>query len=242
MLRVPSSTWSSRFLYSRLSQTLIALPWRPLSWPMRMPSGWIAVGAEGRVAARCRGRACPRRPRRPLAAFLRLAHALRQHLHQLVEAAHLLDLLLLLLGEELVGQGFQPFGRHVLGHAQLDQLQPLEHVAEHQVEAVEVLLVLHQRRARQVVEFLDRRSITSRSMRLHEHEVFLERHRHLGLLELVEEGLEHRRWAYSNGCLSEDEGRRGPCPASIAPLGAWPGQDELVVAGFANGKGIVANL
>ena len=51
MLRVPSSTESSRFLYSRLSQTFTALPWRPLSWPIRTPSGIVAVGAEGRGAA-----------------------------------------------------------------------------------------------------------------------------------------------------------------------------------------------
>src|SRR5580693_8687794 len=49
MLRVPSSTESSRFLYSRLSQTLIALPWRPLSWPMRMPSGWKPLAPNGEV-------------------------------------------------------------------------------------------------------------------------------------------------------------------------------------------------
>ncbi len=39
MLRVPSSTWSSRFLYSRWSQTLAALPWRLPASPTRMPSG-----------------------------------------------------------------------------------------------------------------------------------------------------------------------------------------------------------
>ncbi|MNC50234.1 hypothetical protein D3C75_994630 [compost metagenome] len=39
MLRVPSSTESSRFLYSRWSQTLAALPWRLPASPTRMPSG-----------------------------------------------------------------------------------------------------------------------------------------------------------------------------------------------------------
>ncbi|MNN36593.1 hypothetical protein D3C81_1504950 [compost metagenome] len=39
ILRVPSSTWSSRFLYSRWSQTLTALPWRLPASPMRIPSG-----------------------------------------------------------------------------------------------------------------------------------------------------------------------------------------------------------
>jgi hypothetical protein len=39
MLRVPSSTVSSRFLNSRFSHTLTARKLRPPSWPMRMPSG-----------------------------------------------------------------------------------------------------------------------------------------------------------------------------------------------------------
>ncbi len=81
-------------------------------------------------------------------ALLLFLQALLQGLHQLLEAAHGLDLRLLLVGQELLGQGLEPLGRDVGGEAVLDGLQPLEHVAEHPVELVEVLLVLHQAGAR----------------------------------------------------------------------------------------------
>src|SRR5262249_3576220 len=47
-------------------------------------------------------------------AFLGAAHALLHDLPQLLEAAHGLDLLLLLLGEEAIGEPLQPLGRDVL--------------------------------------------------------------------------------------------------------------------------------
>ena len=49
ILRVPSSTESSRFLYSRLSQTFTALKFLFLSWPMRTPSGLYPSEPKGEV-------------------------------------------------------------------------------------------------------------------------------------------------------------------------------------------------
>ena len=65
---------------------------------------------------------------------------------QLVEAAHRLDLLLLLLGEIFLGELLQPLGRDLGRERLLHQFEALEDVAEHAVELVEVALVLHQRR------------------------------------------------------------------------------------------------
>src|SRR6185436_928825 len=47
MLRVPSSTESSRLRYSRWSQTLAALRLRPFACPMRTPSGLWAYAPNG---------------------------------------------------------------------------------------------------------------------------------------------------------------------------------------------------
>ena len=148
MLRVPSSTSSSRSLNSRLSQTLTARKLRLPSWPMRTPSGIVAIGAVGRGA----GGADPFRA--ALVAALLLGQALAQRLQQLVEAAHRLDLLLFFFGEVFLGQLLQPLGRD-LGLDRLRRLKPLEDMAEHAIELVEIALVLHQARARQIIEFLD---------------------------------------------------------------------------------------
>src|SRR5471030_318872 len=102
MLRVPISTVSSRFLYSRLSQTLTARPSRLLSWPMHA-LGIEAVGAERRGA----GGADPFAA--ALVALLLLLETLLQRLHDLLPAAQRLDLRLLLVGQQLLGQLAQPF-------------------------------------------------------------------------------------------------------------------------------------
>ena len=78
------------------------------------------------------------------------------------------------------------------GQRLLDQIEALEHVAEHAVELVEIALVLHQRRARQVVEILDPAVGEILLHRLHQREIFAQRHRHAGRSQLVEEGGEHR--------------------------------------------------
>ena len=75
--------------------------------------------------------------------------------------------------------------------ASLDQVEALEHVAEDAVELVEIALVLHQRRAREIVEILDPPVGEILLHRLHQGEVFAQRHRQAGLLELMEEGREH---------------------------------------------------
>ena len=51
ILRVPSSTLSSKFLKSRLSQTLIAFLCLLSFWPMRIPSGLYPYAPKGEVPA-----------------------------------------------------------------------------------------------------------------------------------------------------------------------------------------------
>ena len=152
----------------------------------------VAVGAERRGA----GGADPFLA--ALVAALLLLQPLLQGLEQLVEAAHRLDHLLLFLGEIFLGELLQPFGRDLGGERLLEQVEALEHVAEHAVELVEVALVLHQRGAREVVEILDPAAGEVLLHRLHQREVFAQRDRHAGGFQLGEEGDEHlgdiRRW------------------------------------------------
>ena len=61
-------------------------------------------------------------------------------------------------------------------------------MAEHPVELVEVALVLHQRGAREIVEILDAAAGDVLLHRLHQRQVFAQRHRHAGRFELMEEG------------------------------------------------------
>ena len=87
---------------------------------------------------------------------LLLLEALFELLHQLVPAAHGLDLGLLLVAEMEFRHLAQPF----LGQlAHVEQLvhvfEALEDMAEHPVELVEVALVLHQGGATEVIEIVD---------------------------------------------------------------------------------------
>ncbi len=114
--------------------------------------GIVAIGAEGRGA----GRADPFRA--ALVAALLLLQPLLQRLHQLVEAAERLDQLLFLLGQVLLGELAQPFLGQVGDVDRVfarNRLDAPEDMGEHLVEAVDVALVLHQRRARQIIEALD---------------------------------------------------------------------------------------
>src|SRR3972149_1362141 len=86
MLRVPSSTESSRLRYSRWSQTFTALRLRERSCPMRMPSGVVPVAAERR------GPAGADPLRAALVAPFLLLQPFFQRLHQLLPAAERLDL------------------------------------------------------------------------------------------------------------------------------------------------------
>ena len=119
------------------------------------------------------------------------ARRLLQRLQQLVEPAHGLDLLFLFLGEIFLRQFLQPFGRDVGFDRVAQILQPLEHVAEHAVELVEIALVLHQRGARQIIEILDAAGGQIGLHRLHERQIFAQRHRHAGAFEFLEKGDEH---------------------------------------------------
>ena len=124
-------------------------------------------------------------------AALLLGQPLAQRFEQLVEPAHGLDLLLLFFGEIFLGELLQPLGRDLgLGRVG-QQFEPLEHVAEHAVELVEIALVLHQRRARQVIEVLDPAAGEIGLHRLHQRQIFAQRHRHAGAFQLVEKGDEH---------------------------------------------------
>ena len=73
----------------------------------------------------------------------------------------------------------------------LDQIEALEDVAEDAIELVEIALVLHQRRAREIVEVLHPAAGEVLFHRLHQREVFAQRHRKAGGFQLVKEGREH---------------------------------------------------
>src|SRR6185437_13925987 len=110
--------------------------------------GMVAIGAEGRRA----GGADPFAA--ALVPALLLGQALAQRLHQFLPAAECRDLRLLLVGEGLFRELPQPLlGDLDTGLA--DRLDTLEVVAEDAVELVEIALVLHQRRAREVIELID---------------------------------------------------------------------------------------
>ena len=126
-----------------------------------------------------------------LVAALLLFEPLLQGLEQLVEAAHRLDHLLLFLGEIFLRELLQPLGGDLGGERLLEQVEPLEHVAEHAVELVEVALVLHQRGAREIVEVLDPAAGEVLLHRFHQGQVFAQRDRHAGGFQLGEEGDEH---------------------------------------------------
>ncbi len=125
-----------------------------------------------------------------VAAFLFL-EALLQGLEQLVEAAHCLDLLLLLLGEVFLADLAQPLLGDLGAERLFDQVEPLEDVAEHAVELIEVALVLHQRGARQIIEILDAAAGEIGLHRLHQRQVLAQRHGDTGGFQFGEELDEH---------------------------------------------------
>src|SRR6185312_11992990 len=146
----------------------------------------VAVGAERRGA----GRADPFLA--ALVASLLLGEALAQGLEQLVEAPHRLDLLLLLFGEIFLGELLEPFGGNLGRDRVRHQVEALEDLAERAVELVEIALVLHQRRARQIVEVLDAARREVGLHRLYQRQVLTQGHRQAGGFQLGEEGDEHR--------------------------------------------------
>ena len=122
---------------------------------------------------------------------LLLGQPLLQRLEQFLEPAHGLDLLLFFLGEIFFGQLFEPLGRDLGFGALAQQFEPLEHMAEHTVELVEIALVLHQRGARQIIEILHAAGGQVGLHRLHQRQILAQRDRHAGGFEFLEKGDEH---------------------------------------------------
>src|SRR5579875_510398 len=146
--------------------------------------GIVAIGAEGRGSRR----ADPFRA--ALVPALLLGEALAQQLHQLVEPAQGGDLRLLLLGEEPLDELPEPFLGNLDGLAGRS-LDALEAGAEDAVELVEMTLILHQGRAREIVEILDRVIGEPRLHRLDEREILAQGDRDTGLAQREEELGEH---------------------------------------------------
>jgi len=125
-------------------------------------------------------------------AALLLGEALAQLLHDLFPAAELFDFPLLLFGEVELADGAQPFLRDMRLDGVAHQLEALEDVAEHLVEAVQVALVLHQRGAGEIVEVLHAAVGEVGLEGFHQRQILLQRHRQAGGSELMEEVDEHR--------------------------------------------------
>ena len=158
----------------------------------------VAAVAEGRGAAGAD----------PLVAafvsLLLLLEAFLERFHELVPA-HLLDLGLFLGGELALQRLAQPVERHFLGEVG-QHLDTLEVGGEGAVELVVVLLVLHQRGAREVVEIVEAEGAVGVGtddiglQRFKQGQVFLDRYRQLRRTQGVEEVDQHGesllgRWA-----------------------------------------------
>ncbi|CAM2160920.1 hypothetical protein PT2222_90138 [Paraburkholderia tropica] len=146
--------------------------------------GVIAAVAERRGAARADPLAAA------FVALLLLVEQLLEAFHELVEPAHRFDLRAL-LGREVA---FEPLLEPVLGN--LERLRRLlldaaEIRAERLIEAVEILLVLHERHAREKVEVVERGRDHALLERFHEREVLLDGDRQLRVAQRVEEVDQH---------------------------------------------------
>jgi hypothetical protein len=126
-------------------------------------------------------------------ALLLLFKPLLQRLHQLVPAAHGFDELLFFLGQEFFRQCAQPLVRDLRDFVRVERFESFEHMREDAVELVEIALVLHQRGARQVIELVDFHIDDVVRQRIHQRQIFLQRHRYARGAELVEELEEHGR-------------------------------------------------
>src|SRR5262249_38324697 len=94
------------------------------------------------------------------------------------------------------------------------------------VELVEIALILDQRRARQIVEVLDPATGEVLLHRLHQREIFAQRHRHAGGFELMEEGDEHgaslRHWRRRPRLRRPTQAACGARKRSITTRLTWP--------------------
>jgi len=187
MLRVPSSTVSSRLRYSRLFPDLD----RPAVFAR--PADTHALGIIAAVAERAGAAgADPFGP--ALVPLLLLVQTLFQRLHQLVEPAHGLDRGPVLVAQVFLGQLLQPVigngGGQVLARAH--GLDPGKDLAEHLVEPVVVFLVLDQHRPRQMVEVIDLPPCHVLVHGLHQVEPFLHRDRNARVSQSGEKGQQHQ--------------------------------------------------
>src|SRR5262249_4109815 len=96
-------------------------------------------------------------------------------------------------GEIFFGEFLQPFSRDVCFDRMIERFQPFEHVAEHAIKFVEIALILHQRRARKIIKVLHPARGQVNINRLHQREIYAQRHRHACTLELFEESNKHTR-------------------------------------------------
>ncbi len=150
-------------------------------------------------------------------ALLLLFQAFLERFHQLVPA-HLLDGGLLLGRQLFLEHLAQPVGGDFLGEVG-QHLDALEVGGEGAVELVEVLLVLDQRGAGQVIEVVDRAGVgLARAdhvglQRLQQRQELLDRDRQLGGAQGIEEIDEHGgnlRWAPRHGGRAGTEAVRAP--------------------------------
>ena len=95
-----------------------------------------------------------------------------------------------------------------------------KHVAEDTIELVEVALVLHQRGARQIVEALDPAGGQILRHRLHQGEIFAQRHRDAGRSQFLEESHEHDRTRGARLCAGTLERDAGELNQNRIPAGA----------------------
>jgi hypothetical protein len=120
-----------------------------------------------------------------------LGEALLERLHQLVEATERLDPALVLVGEQPLELLAQPFLRN-LGADVEDRLDALEVRREREVEAVELRLVLHERRSCEVVEVVERQRHDARFQRFEQRQELARRNRQPSRFEMKEEVDQHR--------------------------------------------------
>ena len=115
-----------------------------------------------------------------LVTFFLLGEALLELLHDFVPAAQFFDSFLVFLGEMQRADPAQPF----LGDVGLDgvgqKLETFEDVGKDLVEAIEVALVFHERRPREIVEILDAIADDVGADGLEQRQVLFQRHRHFG--------------------------------------------------------------
>ena len=97
---------------------------------------------------------------------------------------------------------------------------------EHAVELVEVALVLHQRRARQIVEILDPARGEVLIHRLHQRKIFAQRDRQAGAFEFGEEFDEHPARIRPIGRGGQAPMRHGVVAIPPGMLG-WHGEDTM---------------